>query len=102
MVLSYTPPTITDYLVYFRARTSYRTICEKNLQLIIRGNQERKRSKQYFGVRLVNVPFKFTASHEIRRNSQTTIKRVSRFFYFRKNLKNVYNYKFVKIYFVRE
>ena len=80
MILSYTPPTITDYLVYFRARTSYGTICEKNLQLIIRGNQERKRSKQCLGVRLVNVPFKFTASHEITRNSQTTMKRVSRFF----------------------
>ena len=87
MVLSYTPPTITDYLVYFRARTSYRTICEKNLLLIIRGNQERKRSKQCLGDRLVNVPFKFTASHEIRRNLQTTMKRVSRFFILEKILR---------------
>ena len=87
MVLSYTPPTITDYLVYFRARTSYRTICEENLQLIIRGNQERKRSKQCLGDRLVNVPFKFTASHEIRRNLQTTMKRVSRFFILEKILR---------------
>ena len=87
MVLSYTPPTITDYLVYFRARTSYRTICEKNLQLIIRGNQERKRSKQCLGDRLVNVPFKFTASHEITRNLQTTMKRVSRFFILEKILR---------------
>ena len=87
MILSYTPPTITDYLVYFRARTSYRTICEKNLQLIIRGNQERKRSKQCLGDRLVNVPFKFTASHEIRRNLQTTMKRVSRFFILEKILR---------------
>ena len=87
MILSYTAPTITDYLVYFRARTSYRTICEKNLQLIIRGNQERKRSKQCLGDRLVNVPFKFTASHEIRRNSQTTMKRVSRFFILEKILR---------------
>ena len=87
MVLSYTPPTITDYLVYFRVRTSYRTICEKNLQLIIRGNQERKRSKQCLGDRLVNVPFKFTASHEITRNLQTTMKRVSRFFILEKILR---------------
>ena len=87
MVLSYTPPTITDYLVYFRARTSYSTICEENLQLIIRGNQERKRSKQCLGDRLVNVPFKFTASHEIRRNLQTTMKRVSRFFILEKILR---------------
>ena len=87
MVLSYTPPTITDYLVYFRARTSYRTICEKNLQLIILGNQERKRSKQCLGDRLVNVPFKFTASHEITRNLQTTMKRVSRFFILEKILR---------------
>ena len=87
MVLSYTPPTITDYLVYFRARTSYSTICEENLLLIIRGNQERKRSKQCLGDRLVNVPFKFTASHEIRRNLQTTMKRVSRFFILEKILR---------------
>ena len=87
MVLSYTPPTITDYLVYFRARTSYSIICEENLQLIIRGNQERKRSKQCLGDRLVNVPFKFTASHEIRRNLQTTMKRVSRFFILEKILR---------------
>ena len=76
MILSYTPPTITDYLVYFRARTSYRTICEKNLQLIIRGNQERKRSKQCLGDQLVYVQFKFSASHEITQNSQTTMKRI--------------------------
>ena len=87
MVLSYTPPTITDYLVYFRARTSYRIICEENLLLIIRGNQERKRSKQCLGDRLVNVPFKFTASHEITRNLQTTMKRVSRFFILEKILR---------------
>ena len=87
MILSYTPPTITDYLVYFRARTSYSTICEENLLLIIRGNQERKRSKQCLGDRLVNVPFKFTASHEIRRNLQTTMKRVSRFFILEKILR---------------
>ena len=87
MVLSYTPPTITDYLVYFRARTSYSIICEENLLLIIRGNQERKRSKQCLGDRLVNVPFKFTASHEIRRNLQTTMKRVSRFFILEKILR---------------
>ena len=79
MILSYTPPTITDYLVYFRARTSYRTICEKNLQLIIRGNQERKRSKQCLGDQLVYVQFKFSASHEITRNSQTTMKRISHY-----------------------
>ena len=84
MVLSYTPPTITDYLVYFRARSN---ICEENLLLIIRGNQERKRSKQCLGDRLVNVPFKFTASHEIRRNLQTTMKRVSRFFILEKILR---------------
>ena len=87
MVLSYTPPTITDYLVYFRARTSYSIICEENLLLIIRGNQERKRSKQCLGDRLVNVPFKFTASHEITRNLQTTMKRVSRFFILEKILR---------------
>ena len=87
MVLSYTPPTITDYLVYFRARTSYNIICEENLLLIIRGNQERKRSKQCLGDRLVNVPFKFTASHEITRNLQTTMKRVSRFFILEKILR---------------
>ena len=87
MKLSYTPPTITDYLVYFRARTSYSTICEENLLLIIRGNQERKRSKQCLGDRLVNVPFKFTASHEITRNLQTTMKRVSRFFILEKILR---------------
>ena len=84
MILSYTPPTITDYLVYFRARSN---ICEENLLLIIRGNQERKRSKQCLGDRLVNVPFKFTASHEIRRNLQTTMKRVSRFFILEKILR---------------
>ena len=84
MVLSYTPPTITDYLVYFRARSN---ICEENLLLIIRGNQERKRSKQCLGDRLVNVPFKFTASHEITRNLQTTMKRVSRFFILEKILR---------------
>ena len=87
MILSYTPPTITDYLVYFRARTSYSIICEENLLLIIRGNQERKRSKQCLGDRLVNVPFKFTASHEITRNLQTTMKRVSRFFILEKILR---------------
>ena len=79
MILSYTPPTITDYLVYFRARTSYRTICEKNLQLIIRGNQERKRSKQCLGDQLVYVQFKFSASHEITQNSQTTMKRIGHY-----------------------
>ena len=79
MILSYTPPTITDYLVYFRARTSYRTICEKNLLLIIRGNQERKRSKQCLGDQLVYVQFKFSASHEITQNSQTTMKRIGHY-----------------------
>ena len=79
MILSYTPPTITDYLVYFRARTSYGTICEKNLQLIIRGNQERKRSKQCLGDQLVYVQFKFSASHEITQNSQTTMKRIGHY-----------------------
>ena len=79
MKLSYTPPTITDYLVYFRARTSYSTICEENLLLIIRGNQERKRSKQCLGDQLVYVQFKFSASHEITRNSQTTMKRISHY-----------------------
>lgn len=76
MILSYTPPTITDYLVYFRARTSYSIICEENLLLIIRGNQERKRSKQCLGDQLVYVQFKFSASHEITQNSQTTMKRI--------------------------
>ena len=79
MVLSCTPLTITDYLAYFRARTSYSTICEKNLLLIIRGNQERKRSKQCLCDQLVYVQFKFSASHEITRNSQTTIKRISHY-----------------------
>lgn len=76
MILSYTPPTITDYLVYFRARSN---ICEENLLLIIRGNQERKRSKQCLGDQLVYVQFKFSASHEITRNSQTTVKRISHY-----------------------
>lgn len=79
MILSYTPPTITDYLVYFRARTSYNIICEENLLLIIRGNQERKRSKQCLGDQLVYVQFKFSASHEITQNSQTTMKRISHY-----------------------
>lgn len=79
MILSYTPPTITDYLVYFRARTSYSIICEENLLLIIRRNQERKRSKQCLGDQLVYVQFKFSASHEITRNSQTTMKRISHY-----------------------
>lgn len=79
MVLSYTPPTITDYLVYFRARTSYSIICEENLLLIIRGNQERKRSKQCLGDQLVYVQFKFSASHEITQNSQTTMKRIGHY-----------------------
>ena len=79
MILSYTPPTITDYLVYFRARTSYSIICEENLQLIIRGNQERKRSKQCLGDQLVYVQFKFSASHEITQNSQTTMKRIGHY-----------------------
>lgn len=79
MILSYTPPTITDYLVYFRARTSYSIICEENLLLIIRGNQERKRSKQCLGDQLVYVQFKFSASHEITQNSQTTMKRIGHY-----------------------
>ena len=79
MVLSYTPPTITDYLVYFRARTSYSIICEENLLLIIRGNQKRKRSKQCLGDQLVYVQFKFSASHEITQNSQTTMKRIGHY-----------------------
>lgn len=79
MILSYTPPTITDYLVYFRACTSYSTICEENLLLIIRGNQERKRSKQCLGDQLVYVQFKFSASHEITQNSQTTMKRIGHY-----------------------
>ena len=79
MILSYTPPTITVYLVYFRARTSYSIICKENLLLIIRGNQERKRSKQCLGDQLVYVQFKFSASHEITRNSQTTMKRISHY-----------------------
>lgn len=79
MILSYTPPTITDYLVYFRARTSYSIICEENLLLIIRGNQERKRSKQGLGDQLVYVQFKFSASHEITQNSQTTMKRIGHY-----------------------
>ena len=76
MILSYTPPTITDYLVYFRARSN---ICEENLLLIIRGNQERKRSKQCLGDQLVYVQFKFSASHEITQNSQTTMKRIGHY-----------------------
>lgn len=79
MILSYTPPTITDYLVYFRARTSYSIICEENLLLIIRRNQERKRSKQRLGDQLVYVQFKFSASHEITQNSQTTMKRIGHY-----------------------
>ena len=79
MILSYTPPTITVYLVYFRARTSYSIICEENLLLIIRGNQERKRSKQCLGDQLVYVQFKFSASHEITQNSQTTMKRIGHY-----------------------
>ena len=79
MILSYTPPTITDYLVYFRARTSYSIICEENLLLIIRGNQKRKRSKQCLGDQLVYVQFKFSASHEITQNSQTTMKRIGHY-----------------------
>lgn len=79
MILSYTSPTITDYLVYFRARTSYSIICEENLLLIIRGNQERKRSKQCLGDQLVYVQFKFSASHEITQNSQTTMKRIGHY-----------------------
>lgn len=79
MIVSYTPPTITDYFVYFRARTSYSIICEENLLLIIRGNQERKRSKQCLGDQLVYVQFKFSASHEITQNSQTTMKRIGHY-----------------------
>ena len=79
MILSYTPPTITDYLVYFRARTPYSIICEENLLLIIRGNQKRKRSKQCLGDQLVYVQFKFSASHEITQNSQTTMKRIGHY-----------------------
>lgn len=79
MILSYTPPTITDYLVYFRAGTSYSIICEENLLLIIRGNQERKRSKQCLSDQLVYVQFKFSASHEITQNSQTTMKRIGHY-----------------------
>lgn len=79
MILSYTPPTITDYLVYFRARTSYSIICEENLLLIIRGNQKIKRSKQCLGDQLVYVQFKFSASHEITQNSQTTMKRIGHY-----------------------
>lgn len=79
MIVSYTPPTITDYFVYLRARTSYSIICEENLLLIIRGNQERKRSKQCLGDQLVYVQFKFSASHEITQNSQTTMKRIGHY-----------------------